>query len=95
MNLRSPPEIEKLIDDYIRSGKYDSAEHVVMAAIMTLNQQDELSEGDLKIVYPDIEQKFAEGLAASEAGDVFDGDVFFDQLDREEEEELAKSRKTA
>jgi antitoxin ParD1/3/4 len=94
MNLSLPPEIEKLIEDFIRSGKYDSAEQVVTAAVVTLEQQHHLTDGDLKEFDPDFNEKIAEGLADIAAGNVVDGDAFFDQLDREEEE-LARNRKTA
>ena len=35
---------------------------------------------------PGLKQKLAAGLAAARAGDLIDGEAFFDALDREEEE---------
>lgn len=94
MNLSLPPEIEKLIADFIRSGRYDSPEHVIMAAVVALDQQHRMIDGDLQESGLDINEKIAEGLADIAAGNVVDGDAFFDQLDREEEE-FARNRKTA
>jgi len=94
MNLSLPPEIEKLIEDFIRSGRYESAEHVITAGVVMLDQQHRIIDGDLKESDLDINEKIAEGLADIAAGNVVDGDAFFDQLDREEEE-LARNRKTA
>ena len=97
MNLSLSPEILRLIDDRVRSGKYGSAEDVIAAAVANLDQQERMTQldgADLEALYPGFKEKLAEGLAASRAGDVVDGEEFFDQLEREEDE-LAKGRKSA
>jgi putative addiction module CopG family antidote len=48
MTLTIPPEIEKLIDEQIRSGRYQSAEEVVAAAICSLEYSGDLSASDLE-----------------------------------------------
>jgi antitoxin ParD1/3/4 len=72
MNLSLPPHIQKLIDDRVRSGKYQSAEDVVAAAVATLDQQEQagdfepgeldrlLEEGESSGTPLDGEQVFAE-----------------------------------
>ena len=72
MNLSLPPHIQKLIDDRVRSGKYQSAEDVVAAAVVTLEQQEQtgdfepgeldrlLEEGEQSGTPLDGEQVFAE-----------------------------------
>lgn len=97
MNLSLPPEILKLIDERVRSGRYGSAEDVIAAAVANLDQQERMTQldgADLEALYPGFKEKLAEGLAASRAGDVVDGEEFFDQLERDEGE-LAKGRKSA
>ena len=40
MKLSLPPEIQKLIEDRVKSGKYETAEDVVAAAVSSLEQQE-------------------------------------------------------
>jgi Arc/MetJ-type ribon-helix-helix transcriptional regulator len=97
MNLSFPPEIQKLIDDRVRSGRYDSPEAVIASAMSTLEQQERLAElgtDDVQTLFPGLKEQLAAGLAAARAGDVIDGEAFFDELDREDEE-LSKGRKSA
>jgi putative addiction module CopG family antidote len=84
MNLSLSPEIEKAIEERISSGKYSRAEDVVAAAVVTLSQQEramQLSASELEAVYPNLRKKLAEGLAAADAGQLSDGDAFFDELE--------------
>ena len=55
----------------------------------------DVPEGALEAMYPGINEMIAEGLAAAEAGDVSDGEEFFDELERELLREESKDRKTA
>ena len=97
MDLSLPPEIRKLIEDRVLSGKYDSREAVIASAMATLEQQErlaELGDDDLQTLFPGLKEKLAAGLAAARSGDLIDGESFFDELDREDEE-LSKGRKPA
>jgi antitoxin ParD1/3/4 len=40
MNLSLDPELQKLIDERVKSGRYATAEDVVAAALLTLDQQE-------------------------------------------------------
>jgi Arc/MetJ-type ribon-helix-helix transcriptional regulator len=40
MNLSLDPEVPKLIDERVKSGRYATAEDVVAAALLTLDQQE-------------------------------------------------------
>lgn len=87
MNLTLPPEILRLIDERVQSGKYESPEDVVTAAVTTLDQQERvthLAVSELEVAFPGIREKIAQGLAEAEAGQVSDGEAFFDELEREE-----------
>jgi len=80
-----PTEVQKWIDDRVKSGRYSSAEDVVTAAVSNLEQQErvaDLSAEELVLLYPDVRQKLAEGLAAARAGRFVDGEALFDELER-------------
>ena len=50
MTLSLPPQVQRLIEERIRSGKYRTAEDVVAAAVATLDQQEtfgDFAEGEL------------------------------------------------
>jgi antitoxin ParD1/3/4 len=44
MQLSLPPEIQKLIEERVRSGRYRSAEDVVTAAVTNLDQQENVGD---------------------------------------------------
>lgn len=78
MKLSLPHEIEKLIQDRVKSGQYHTAEEVVAAAVSTLAQQDALGDfgvGELNAI-------LAQGDRAIARGEVMDEDVAFAELKR-------------
>ena len=63
MNLSLGPEVQKLIDERVKSGKYATPEAVVAAALLTLDQQEWLGEfapGELDKLLTEGEQSIAE-----------------------------------
>lgn len=87
MDLAISPQIKQLIDDRVASGRYATAEDVITAAVMQLTQresQEDLPADELRLIYPDLDEKIEEGLAALRDGDWVDGDEFFDALERED-----------
>jgi Arc/MetJ-type ribon-helix-helix transcriptional regulator len=97
MNLALPPEIDRLIDARVKSGRYKTPEDVVAAAVAFLDQQehlDDLPPADMELLYPGIKAKLAEGLADARAGKLSDGDSFFEELDREQKTKSRPNRKT-
>ncbi|HYO10086.1 MAG TPA: type II toxin-antitoxin system ParD family antitoxin [Tepidisphaeraceae bacterium] len=73
MNLSLPPQIQKLIDERVRSGQYGSPEDVVAAAVATLDQQEkrgDFAPGELHRLLEDGEA----------GGDALDGDQVFAEL---------------
>lgn len=100
MPLSLSPETQKLIEDRMNAAGFSSADDFVQAAILSLDQQDWLrraSPDELEAMYPGIREKIAHGVADAEAGRLTDGEEFFAELEREEEEFEAKrqGRKTA
>lgn len=87
MQLTLPPEIQTLIDQRVRSGRYQTPEDVVVAAMTSLDQQERLAAlhpADLETAFPGIREKIAQGFSEAQAGRFSDGDAFFDELDRED-----------
>lgn len=46
-----------------------------------------MSTEELEAVVPDFRRKIAEGVADEQAGRMSDGDEFFDQLEREDQDQ--------
>lgn len=99
MQISIPPQIAKLVEDRVRSGQYGRAEDVLAAAMTSLEQReraDGLGRAELEALYPGLKQKLAEGIAAADAGNLSDGEDFFDELERQDRAaDPAKSRRTA
>lgn len=76
MNVSLTPELEELVHERVRSGRYASASEVVREALRLLADHDELRQLRLQ----EVRAKVAEGLEAIEAGDVHPGDEVFDEL---------------
>ncbi len=83
------PQLQRLIEAHVESGHYHTAEDVVAAAIASLEQQDaiaRLSTEELEAMYPGMAEKIARGLDDADNGRVTDGEEFFAELEREEEQ---------
>ena len=86
MSLSLHPKFEKLVKERVRSGKYESPEHLLTAAMVSLEQQERLariSSEELEVLFPDIRRKIAAGLKDAKEGKLSDGEEFFDQLERQ------------
>ena len=73
MSLALQPEVQKLIDDRVASGKYLSAEDVVAAAIVSLIQQEQF--GDFAV--GELDELLAEGERSIRGEGTLDGDEAF------------------
>lgn len=63
MNLSLDPELQKLIDERVKSGRYATAEDVVAAALLTLDQQEwfgDFASGELDTLLAEGEQSITE-----------------------------------
>ena len=71
MNLTLTIADQKLIEEKVRAGEYDSAEHVIHAALASLRQQGaDFGTGS-------IDQLLAEGEASIDEQGTLDGDDAF------------------
>ena len=90
MNVNLTPELNKLVQNKVKSGRYNSASEVVREALRLFEERDRIRE--LKI--QELRKKINEGWASLERGEGVDGEEFFKGLEREEQE-LGRKRKRA
>jgi antitoxin ParD1/3/4 len=76
VNVSLTPELEQLIHERVRSGRYTSASEVVREALRLLADRDELRRVRLE----ELRTKVAAGLASLDRGELHAGDEFIDDL---------------
>ncbi len=84
MDVSLSPELEKLVQAKIESGRFRSASEVVEEALHLLDERESDRETQLK----ELRARMDEALAEADRGEVVDGEEFMqrmlDELDREE-----------
>jgi len=70
MNLSLEPDVQKLIDERVKSGKYSSPEEVVEAAIMALEQLEYFADFDAG----ELDGLLAEGEQSIQRDGTLDGE---------------------
>ncbi len=77
MKVIVTPDLEKLIQSELQTGRFDNAEEFLKAAV-----EHYLIARDLGSTYTreEIEEKIVRGLSQIEAGETVDGDEAFAQL---------------
>jgi antitoxin ParD1/3/4 len=73
MNLSLKPDLLKLINDHVNSGKYSTPEDVVAAGIMALAQQEEFGDFEAS----ELDDLLAEGERSIERDGTLDGEEAF------------------
>ncbi|MFB2919024.1 type II toxin-antitoxin system ParD family antitoxin [Aerosakkonema funiforme] len=76
MNISLSSEIEKFIESQVESGKYPSAEEVIVAGIRLLEERERIYKGR----FEELKSEILLGVEASERGEVIDGETVFFQL---------------
>ncbi|TVR32299.1 MAG: type II toxin-antitoxin system ParD family antitoxin [Nitriliruptor sp.] len=76
MNVSLTPELEALIQERVRSGRYTSASEVVREALRLLEDRDELRR--LRLV--ELRSQVAAGLDSLDRGQARDGDEVIDEI---------------
>jgi antitoxin ParD1/3/4 len=82
MNVHLTPDLEHIVENRVKSGRYNSASDVVREALRLLEQRDELFGRSDEEVRSQIEQ----GWLAAGNGEFVDGDEVFERIDAELEE---------
>lgn len=92
MNVSLTPELEKLIEDKVKSGLYNSASEVVRAGLRLIKQQDEEHQAKLA----ELRHKVQIGIDAANRGDIHEYDSLEDfskDIKARSRELLAQRRK--
>ncbi|HEY9755112.1 MAG TPA: type II toxin-antitoxin system ParD family antitoxin [Oculatellaceae cyanobacterium] len=76
MNVSLSPELERLVEEKVKSGMYNSASEVIRAGLRLLQEQDELRQMRLRELQRDLKK----GLDQIERGEVVEGDEVFQEL---------------
>ena len=89
MNVHLTPELEALVQAKVKSGRYNSASEVVREALRLFEERDEL----LALRKDAIRQQIDAGWNAPRRGEGIDGDAFFAELERKDQERTAAQKK--
>jgi antitoxin ParD1/3/4 len=73
MNLSLDPKLQKLIEERVKSGRYATAEDVVAAALLTLDQQERFGD----FVPGELDELLAEGEQSIKEDRTLDGEEAF------------------
>ncbi len=90
MNVHLTPELETLVQNKVKSGRYNSASEVVREALRLFEERERIRELQIRA----LRHKINQGWSSLERGQWVDGTEFFKGLEREEQE-LGRKRKRA
>lgn len=76
VNVSLTPELEALIQERVRSGRYTSASEVVREALRLLEDRDELR----RLRLAELRSQVASGLVSLDRGQTRDGDAVIDEI---------------
>jgi antitoxin ParD1/3/4 len=76
MNVSLTPELKQFIQTQIESGKFSSAEEVVIAGIKLLEERERI----YKERFEELKKEIAIGIEAAERGECLDGREVIEQL---------------
>jgi antitoxin ParD1/3/4 len=79
MNVSLTPELEKLVQTKVKTGRYTSASEVIREALRLMEARDEMQA----LRAEDVRQQIAAGMASLRAGRSVDGEAFFAAMDAE------------
>ena len=87
MNVSLTPELEKLVERKVRSGRYQSASEVIREGLLLLEDQDRLRETRLE----EVRRKIQAGIDELDRGEGIDGETIFAEL-KQKNETLRKTQ---
>ncbi len=76
MNVSLTPELEQLVHEKVKSGRYLSASEVIREALRLLEERDKVREMRLEALRKEI----AVGIEQGDPADVIDGEEVFREL---------------
>jgi antitoxin ParD1/3/4 len=90
MNVHLTPELETLVQNKVKSGRYNSASEVVRDALRLFEERERVRELQIQ----ELRHKINQGWSSLKRGHWVDGEEFFKGLEREEQG-LGHKRKRA
>lgn len=86
MNISLTPELERLIDERVRSGLYNSASEVVREGLRLLMERDQLKQMKLE----ELRRQIQIGIDASNRGEVVSEEEAMERLKLRHDRAVAK-----
>jgi antitoxin ParD1/3/4 len=87
MNVSLTPELERLVQEKVSSGLYNSASEVVREALRLLQERDELR----KLRLEELRREIARGAEAADRGELVPAAEVFEHL-RQRNQEASKHK---
>jgi antitoxin ParD1/3/4 len=88
LNVSVPPQLQKFVDTRVKSGSYRSASEVVCEALQLLEEREREKQFSLA----QVKAKIASGLAQARRGELLDGDLVFDEIERQLDQMIRSER---
>jgi len=88
MNVSLTPELEKLVESKVQSGRYRSASEVIREGLRLLDDQDRLRNAQLE----EVRRKIQIGIDQLDRGEGIDGGTILAEL-KQKSAALRKTRK--
>lgn len=79
MNVSLTPELEKLVHEKVKSGRYLCASDVIREGLRLLDERDRLYEMRLA----ELQQKLSVGVEQADQGELIDEDDVFAELEED------------
>ena len=79
MHVQMTPELERLLQQQLDTGRYDSVSHVMCDALRLMAEIDR----DEALRRDDIRSQITQGMKSIRRGDLVDGEALFDRLEAE------------
>ncbi len=80
MNVHLTAQLETLVQNKVKTGRYNSASEVVREALRLFEERDRIRELQIR----ELRKRINEGWASLERGEGVDGEEFFRLLERAE-----------
>jgi len=87
MHISLTPELEQFIDNQLESGKYASADEVILAGLRLLEEQERIYKGR----FAELQREIRLGMEAAEQGEVIDGETVFRELQQKLQQRRAQA----
>jgi antitoxin ParD1/3/4 len=91
MNVSLTPELEQLVHEKVKSGRYLSASEVVREGLRLLEDRDQLYKTRLA----ELQKEINLGIESSERGEVYDGETVIQELREKNQQRMSQPESNA